>query len=122
MNMTNIATNEGASVKSAVDHDQTEARWAERDFASEIKGKDAQQHASRAGKDYEVRPCKSVRGHILRLPVTGWVFWFPTAAEAAGFAKRLAAIHPADCCVFDASGHLISRMNLVEPSSPTSAK
>lgn len=57
---------------------------------------------------YEVRPCKQVRGFILRLPVIDWKFWFPTAAEAEVFAGRVASVYAADCLFYDSSGHQIA--------------
>lgn len=53
---------------------------------------------------YEVRPCKSVRGFMLRLPGIGWKLWFPTVADAVSFARRVASIYAADCCIYDSTG------------------
>jgi len=96
---------EGTWAMESVDNEHSEAAWAARDFASQIQGNAPVQNP-RPTKNYEIRPCKSVRGHILRLPVTGWSFWFPTIQEAADYAMRLATIHPAECQVYDASGGL----------------
>jgi len=100
-NTVNVEEMEGTTAMESVDNEHSEAAWAARDFASLIQGS-----TPLPTENYEIRPCKSVRGHILRLPVTGWSFWFPTPQEAAAYAMRLAMIHPAECQVFDASGGL----------------
>ena len=56
---------------------------------------------------YEVRPCKEVRGFMLRLPGVGWKFWFRTVASAVSFAHSATAIHAADCSVYDSSGRQV---------------
>ena len=56
---------------------------------------------------YEVRPCKRVRGFMLRLPGIGWRLWFPTVVDAVAFARRVASIYAAECFVFDSTGHKI---------------
>jgi len=96
------------------DPDVSEASWAAHDFALYVKEPPVKTRGSYIGKDYEVRPCKSVRGHVLRLPVTGWVFWFPTVAGALSYTRKLAGIHPADCNVFDSEGGVLSRPDVRE--------
>ena len=56
---------------------------------------------------YEVRPCKAVRGFMLRLPGIGWRLWFPTAIEAMTFGRRLASFYAAACHVYDSAGEKI---------------
>lgn len=107
MNENTVSVEEIEEVKAmeSVDNEHSEAAWAARDYATLIQG-NAPAQSPRPTQNYEIRPCKSVRGHILRLPVTGWSFWFPTIHEAAAYAMRLATIHPAECQVYDASGGL----------------
>ena len=118
-NKTGIAMDDGSAAMVAMDQDRSEASWAAHDFAFHVKETTIRPRALRLGKDYEVRPCKSVRGHVLRLPITGWVFWFPTVADALGFTRKLAGIHHADCCVYDSEGGVLSRLNILEsPTAP----
>jgi hypothetical protein len=120
-NKTGISMGEGSAASITTDPDVSEASWAAHDFALQVKETPAKPRSSRIGIDYEVRPCKSVRGHILRLPVTGWVFWFPTVADALNYTQKLAGIHPADCSVFDSEGGVLSRPNIRE-SQPAPAR
>lgn len=118
-NQTGISKNQVASATAMPDQYGSEACWVAHDFACQVKATTIKPHGSRAGKDYEVRPCKSVRGHVLRLPVTGWAFWFPTLADALSFTRKLAGIHRADCCVYDSEGGVLSRSNIFEsPATP----
>ena len=118
-NQMGIPTEEGVATMAADDQYGSEASWVAHDFASHVKETKVKPHGSRAVKDYEVRPCKSVRGHVLRLPVTGWALWFPTLADALSFARRLVGIHRADCCVYDSEGGMLSRSNILEsPAAP----
>jgi hypothetical protein len=112
-NKLGIQKDEGSAV--AAD-DGSEASWAAQDFAFHIKENITPPRGLRIGKDYEVRPCKSVRGHVLRMPVTGWVFWFPTLANALSFTRKLSGIHRASCCVYDSEGGVLSRTNILESS------
>ena len=57
---------------------------------------------------YEVRPCARVRGFMLRLPGIGWRLWFSTAADAVGFAGRVASIYDANCLVYDSVGKQVT--------------
>lgn len=81
--------------------ERTESALAAEEFADWIK-----QHGSRIQQreHYEVRPCKLVRGFMLRMPGIGWKLWFATAADAVRFAGRVAAIYSASCLVYDSSG------------------
>jgi hypothetical protein len=118
-NTKGILMGKGSVATIATDPDASEASWAAHDFAIHVKETPVKPRGSRIGKDYEVRPCKSVRGHVLRLPVTGWVFWFPTVADALSYTRKLAGIHPADCSVYDSEGGVLSRPNLLEsPTAP----
>jgi len=118
-NQMGISKDECSVAPIATDPDASEASWAAHDFASRVKETPVKMRSPRIGKDYEVRPCKSVRGHVLRLPVTGWSFWFPTLADALNFTGKLAGIHSADCCVYDSEGGVLSRSNILEsPAAP----
>jgi len=119
MNQTkmDIPTGEGRVTTIATDPDASEASWAAHDFARQVKETPVEPRGSRAGKHYEVRPCRSVRGHVLRLPVTEWAFWFPTVADALSYTRKLAGIHPADCCVYDSEGGVLSRPNFLESAT-----
>jgi hypothetical protein len=119
-NKKGILSGNGGATTIATDPDVSEASWAAHDFAAHVKETRIKPRSSRVGNDYEVRPCKSVRGHVLRLPVTGWIFWFPTVADALSYMQKLAGIHPADCSVYDSEGAVLSRMNGLE-SPPASA-
>jgi hypothetical protein len=57
---------------------------------------------------YEVRPCRKVRGFMLRLPGIGWRFWFSTVAKAVNFAHRVESVYEADCFVYDSSGQTMN--------------
>jgi hypothetical protein len=113
-NKMGIPTDGDVAAPIATDPDASEASWAAHDFAFRVKEAPIKLRGSRVGKDYEVRPCKSVRGHVLRLPVTGWAFWFPTVSEALSFTRQLTGIHHADCCVYDSEGAMLSRSNILE--------
>jgi hypothetical protein len=113
-NKKGISTDQGSTASIATDPDVSEASWAAHDFALHVKETPVKPHSSHVGKAYEVRPCKSVRGHVLRLPVTGWVFWFPTVMDALNYTRKLAGIHPADCCVYDSEDGVLSRPNILE--------
>ncbi len=82
----------------------TESALAADEFALWIKKYGS---ALRKQEDFEVRPCKGVRGFILRLPGIGWRLWFQTRAEAVNFAGRVASVYTAKCLVFDELGKLI---------------
>lgn len=84
----------------------SEASQAAHEFAALIRA-NAQRFTHAAGGDtYEIRPCARVRGYILRVPVTRWRFWYPTAAAALGFARELTGLFRADCRVFDETGQV----------------
>jgi hypothetical protein len=119
MNQNKIGNPRDEAVTAAIvtDPDLSEESWVAHDFAIYAKEKPIKAHGFRAGKDYEVRPCKNVRGHVLRLPVTGWALWFPSLADAVSFARKLAGIHRADCCIYDSDGSVLSRSNILESSA-----
>jgi hypothetical protein len=94
------------------DHELSEASLAAQEFASLVGRNGNTRRVIARGQNYEVHPCKRVRGYILRLPVIGWTIWHPTAAAALTFAERLADIYPAECCVYDAEGSLHSRRSI----------
>lgn len=57
---------------------------------------------------YEIRPCKRVRGYMLRLPGIGWKLWFPSVLDAVSFTQRAAKVHAAECLIYDAAGQLVA--------------
>lgn len=117
-NETGLTKDEGIATVTG-DPDLPEILWAARDFALEVKIAKLQPKRARDGKMYEVRPCKSVRGHVLSLPVTGWAFWFPTLADALSLTQKLTGIYRADCCVYDSQGGVLSRPSILEsPGAP----
>ena len=85
--------------------DPSESALAADEFGDWIK-----RHGPILGKqeDYEVRPCKDVRGLILRLPGIGWRLWFQTRTDAVTFANRVASVDAANCLVCDEIGGLSS--------------
>lgn len=87
----------------------SEAALAAEEFASLIRHDGTRCLAMGRKETYDVRPCKNVRGYVLRLPIIGWTIWHPTAAAALDYAERLASIYPAECRVYDAKGSLRSR-------------
>ncbi len=83
--------------------EQSESALAVDEFAAWID-----HHKPLQNRDhYEVRPCKLVRGFMLRLPGIGWKLWFPTSVAAVIFARRAALIYLADCLVYDSTGRQI---------------
>jgi len=65
------------------------------------------QLAARPRESYEIHPCQRVRGFILRIPVTKWRLWYPSATAAVAFAEKLAKFYKADCRVYDSAGQAI---------------
>ncbi len=63
-----------------------------------------------------MRPCRNVRGVMLRLPVVGWLFWFPSVAEAVQFTRRMTPIYSAECVVYDATGEHTFASRTSQPS------
>lgn len=84
----------------------TEESQAAREFAALIKSDAVRLRRANESDRYEIRPCARVRGYVLRLPVTRWTFWYPTAAAALNFARRLTCVYQAECFVFDGDGRL----------------
>ena len=82
----------------------SESSLAEDDFASWSRknGPKLQQQ-----EQDEKRPCKKVRGFMLRLPGVGWQFWFPAVADALSFARKVASIYAAECHAYDLAGQTI---------------
>jgi hypothetical protein len=99
----------------------SEAAQAAQEFADRIREEASRRQASTRGANYEVHPCKRVRGYVLRLPVIGWALWYPTTAAAMHFVEKLAAIHRAECCVYDAEGSVHSRRTLADFAASSSA-
>ena len=91
-------------------HEPSEEALAAQEFASLVR-QPSRRGAVERGENYEVHPCKRVRGYILRLPIIGWTIWHPTADAALNYAGRLAGIYPAECCVYDADGGLHFRQS-----------
>lgn len=60
----------------------SESALAETEFAAWMKINAAK---VKTPEHYEVRPCKKVRGFMLRLPGIGWKLWFPTVPDAVRF-------------------------------------
>jgi hypothetical protein len=106
-NMRGTEENKGTRAES--DRELSESSLAVAEFASLVKGRASHSRKSISGENYEVHPCKRVRGYVLRLPVLGWTLWYPTVPAALAFAEKLARIHLAECCVYDAKGSLDSR-------------
>ena len=79
----------------------SESALAETEFATWMKVNRAKVVEPR---HYEVRPCKVVRGFMLRLPGIGWKLWFPTVADAVTFVRRVATCYAAECFVYDSTG------------------
>ncbi|MEA3208066.1 MAG: hypothetical protein QOE70_1123 [Chthoniobacter sp.] len=113
-NLTNNQLGDGVVTADAAE--QSEATLAAQEFATRIKQETSLKSLSDldVGGHYQVRPCLRVRGYMLRLPVIGWTLWFPTAAEAFGFAEKLEAIYRADCCLYDSAGRMSSRGTVAE--------
>jgi hypothetical protein len=82
----------------------SESALAETEFATWVTKNAA---TIEAPEHYEVRPCKRVRGFMLRLPGIGWKLWFPTVADAVSFAHRVASIYAAECFVYDGAGQKV---------------
>lgn len=82
----------------------SESALAETEFATWMKLNSVKVEKP---EHYEVRPCKKVRGFMLRLPGIGWRLWFPTLADAVSFAQRVATIYAAECHVYDSAGQKI---------------
>lgn len=103
------------------EHELSEASLAAQEFESLVKSHAKPQPKIPRGQNYEVHPCKRVRGYILRLPVIGWTLWHPTAAAALTYAERLAGIYPAECRIYDAEGSLHTRRTIAAPPSVAAA-
>jgi hypothetical protein len=84
--------------------ERSESALATEEFAAWVKEHGAK---IKTREHYEVRPCKGVRGFMLRLPGIGWKLWFSTAAGAVEFARRVASIYAANCRVYDSAGRQV---------------
>ena len=84
--------------------ERSESALATEEFAAWIKQNRAK---VKKREHYEVRPCRRVRGFMLRMPGIGWRLWFSTAADAVTFAGRVASIYAASCFVYDSSGQQV---------------
>jgi hypothetical protein len=94
-------------------HWPSESTLAMNDFASWVR-RNRSRFATK--ENYEVRPCRNVRGVMLRLPVVGWLFWFPSVADAVKFTYRMTPIYSAECVVYDANGEHIFGSRTSQPS------
>lgn len=82
----------------------SESTLAETEFAAWMK---VNRKRIAQPEHYEIRPCKRVRGFMLRLPGIGWKLWFPSAPDAMTFARRVASCYVAECFVYDLAGQKI---------------
>lgn len=96
------------------DHVPSEANQAAEEFANLLRT-DAKKLVERnLGQAYEIRPCRRVRGYVLRVPITRWTFWYPTAAAALRFARELTSLYRAECHVYDEHGRVSASESIGE--------
>lgn len=121
MNQNKSGIQDGREIVAAMgpDHEISESSLAVQEFAALVRKGAPRQRASIRRENYEVHPCKRVRGYVLRLPVIGWTLWYPTAAAALSFAEKLAGIYLAECCLYDAEGSLHVRRTIADLTPPS---
>ena len=120
-NKSGIEDSVGRVAKLEPEREESESFLAVQEFTSLVRRGALRRRTLNRGQNYEVHPCKRVRGYVLRLPVIGWTLWYPTAAAALSFAEKLAGIHLAECCVYDAEGGLRSRRTIADLATPAGA-
>lgn len=91
--------------KTTMETELSESALAAAEFATWVRRNPSQ---LKIRELYEIRPCKRVRGYMLRLPGIGWKLWFPSVLDAVSFSHRAAKVYAAECLVYDAAGQVVA--------------